>query len=446
MTSLRARLFVLILAITAGVWSLAAAWVYVHTRAEVQRVLDRRLVEAATMVSSLAQSGDLLSASRQSKLLPLPRYSRQLSCQIWSMSGQLVARSSGAPDQPLATGAAGMSQRMINGETWRVYTVVDSAKNIRVSVGDSVSVRQRLIRDLMLGLLLPALAGLVALAFLVWAAVGRGLLPLRKISNALRSREAADFSPLGITPTKEIAPLVMAIDERSTQLDQVREAERHFLASAAHELQTPLAGLKIHAQVASRTDDPAILKASLRDISQSVDRTSHLVAQLLELARAEGQSVSTVERVDLGEIGEGLRAEFAHVLANREVTFRLEPSLRLATLLIAKAELTIALKNLISNAINHSPRNGTVTLALRWDDYRVAITIADEGPGISPKEATRVRERFVRGANANIPGSGLGLAIVDTIVARLGGELELNSNKLGGLSVTIYLPGEMGEF
>lgn len=440
MTSLRARLFVLILAITAGVWSLAAAWVYVHTRAEVQRVLDRRLVEAATMVSSLAQSGDLLSASRQSRLVPLPRYSRQLSCQIWSMSGQLVARSSGAPDQPLATGGAGMSERAINGETWRVFTVVDPAKNIRVSVGDSVSVRQRLIRDLMLGLLLPALAGLLALAFLVWTAVGRGLLPLRKISTALRRRDASDFSPLGISPTSEIAPLVMAIDDRSTQLAKVREAERHFLASAAHELQTPLAGLKVHAQVAARTDDPAILKRSLDDISQSVDRTSHLVAQLLELARAEGEAPVSVEDVNLAEVGEALSAEFSHALASRQLTLRLDPSLQSTSLSTAKAELTIALKNLVSNAINYSPEGATITLASERFDNRIAISIADEGPGISATEVRKVRGRFARGTGATMSGTGLGLSIVDTIAARLGGELELRSNPSGGLVAALLLP------
>ena len=436
------RLFVLLAAMTVFVWSSAAIWIYASTRAEVQRVLDRRLVEAAGMVASLATDAEDLLVRRpnQSRLVPLPHYSRQLSCQIWTLDGRLVGRSSGAPSQPLAGGGSGFSERVILGETWRVYTIADPARQIRVSVGDNLRVRQRLIGDLMLGLLAPAIAGLVALAVLIWAAVGAGLAPLREVARLLARRDPSDFSALGIErPTKELRPLIAAIDGQYARLEQSRADERHFIASAAHELQTPLAGLRAHADIASMTDDPATREKSLHSIRKSVDRTARLVSQLLDLAREESGEPLSPQWVSVVAAVDTLADELAGELRRAGVQLTATESVADLDIHIAPASLLLALRNLIKNAIDHSPSGGAIEISAQRRHDCVALCVRDPGPGIPHDEMGKIRGRFVRGARNRGPGSGLGFSIVELVLSQIGGTLDLRNLAQGGFEAAILV-------
>lgn len=440
MSSLRIRLFVLLAATTVIVWSSAAVWIYASTRAEVQRVLDRRLVEAAGMVASLATDAEDLLVRRpnQSRLVPLPHYSRQLSCQIWTLDGRLVGRSSGAPSQPLAEGGSGFSERVISGETWRVYTIADPARQIRVSVGDNLRVRQRLTNDLMFGLLAPALAGLVALAILIWAAVGAGLAPLRQVARLLARRDPSDFSALGIEhPTKEIMPLIGAIDSQFARLEQLRADERHFIASAAHELQTPLAGLRVHAEIASMTDDASTREKSLHSIRKSVDRTARLVGQLLDLSREESGEPLPQQWVSVASVMDGLSDEFSNDLRRADVQLVAANTVESLDIRIAPASLILALRNLIKNAIDHAPKGSSIEISAQSRGQNVALCIRDQGPGIPPEELAHIRGRFVRGAGERGLGAGLGLSIVELVLSHAGGTLDLRNLAEGGLESAI---------
>jgi len=442
MKSLRVRLFVLLAAMTVVVWSSAAMWIYVSTRAEVQRVLDRRLIEAAGMVASLANDAEdlLVRQPNQSRLVPLPHYSRQLSCQIWTLDGRLVGRSSGAPSQPLANGKSGFSERVVGGETWRVYTIADPSKQIRVSVGDNLRVRKRLIGDLMVGLLAPAIAGLVALAVLIWASVGAGLAPLREVALRLACRDPEDFSALGIEhPTKELRPLIQAIDSQFGQLERARADERHFIASAAHELQTPLAGLRAHADVASMTDDPATREKSLHSIRKSVDRTARLVGQLLDLSREANGERLPAHWVSMGATMDSLADELASELRRADVRLTVAATAADVDLHIAPASLLLALRNLIKNAVDHSPPGGAIEISAEQRDQCVALCVRDRGPGIPQEELGAIRGRFVRGARERGPGSGLGLSIVELVLSQVGGTLSLRNLPDGGFEAAILI-------
>ena len=449
MRSLRVRLFVVLAAMTVFVWSSAAAWIYASTRAEVQRVLDRRLVEAAGMVASLATDAEDLLVRRpnQSRLVPLPRYSRQLSCQIWTLDGRLVGRSSGAPSQPLAQGGSGFSERVISGETWRVYTIADPARQIRVSVGDNLRVRHGLINDLMLGLLAPAIAGLVALAVLIWAAVGAGLAPLREVARLLAQRDPSDFTPLDIDrPTVEIMPLIEAIDRQFARLEKLRADERYFIASAAHELQTPLAGLRAHAEIASLADDPATRNKSLHSIRKSVDRTARLVSQLLDLSREENAGALPRQWVGIGTAVDGIIDEFGSDLQRSKLKVDLSGNLARFQLCIAPGSLFLALRNLIKNAIDHSPSETTLRVGAEIRGDCVALFIQDEGPGIPEQELGNIRGRFVRGARPRVPGSGLGFSIVELALSHVDGSLELRNLRHGGFEAAILFDSRLARF
>lgn len=440
MTSLRWRLFVLIAAMTVLVWASAAAWIAVHTRDQVQRVLDRRLVEAAGMVASLVEnSTDGLGARPQSIAIRPAQFSRQLSCQIWSVDGRLLGRSSGAPNQPLADGGTGFSERTIAGERWRVYTIARPERGIRVSVGDNVSVRQGLIGDVLLGLLMPALVGLGVLAALIWTAAGTGLRPLRHVARQLAERDAAALGPIDTgRPTSELKPLVDAINLQFAKLEQLRVSERHFIASAAHELQTPLAGLRAHAQVAIMAVDDEVRRKSLASIAASVDRTSRLVQQLLDLARQESrQSPAAWQWVPLSHALGAIHDEFEHQSRKAGVGLRVDEQVERSELLCDEGDLLLALRNLVKNAIDHSPQGGIVDVTLERNGSEIGIAVSDSGPGIDPAEQQRVRRQFERGSNARGMGSGLGLSIVELVMEHENGRLTLVNQQSAGLRATL---------
>ncbi|WP_029620039.1 ATP-binding protein [Pseudorhizobium marinum] len=438
MNSIRTRLFVILLATTGAVWLFAAAWIYASTQAEVERVLDARLMEAARMVSSLITDHRIdpaVAADAATVSAPPPpfeeagdSYSRQLSCQIWSLQGSLVSRSESAPAASLASHMSGFEETEIDGERWRVYAVVNPTLGVRVLVGDSLEIRDRLIGDVIKGLLLPGIVILPILAALIWLSVGRGLAPLTRIAEGLAGRSASELHPVddGSVP-REVRPVIRALNSLFGRVAEARDRERSFTAYAAHELKTPLAGLKTQAQIALRTDDLKVQRDALSRISTSVDRTSRMVRQLIDLATVDAaQGVATDEPVDvaalLGEIASELEAQLAANDARVAVELG-DRTQQPAILRSDRVLVRLAIRNLLENAIQHSPQGGDVRCRVAVLGNTVVVEILDEGPGIAAADETRATERFYRGTKAHGHGSGLGLSIVQMALDRLGGSL-----------------------
>jgi two-component system, OmpR family, sensor histidine kinase QseC len=442
--SLRGRLFIILVSATGLIWLCATAWIFLQTRSEVEHVLDTRLQEAARMVSSLALNADVSpSAGRQPGSVLVPEYAgyeRQLSCQIWSLDGRLVARSSGAPDDSLGNQKDGFSDQQVGGETWRVYAISDSSKGIRVLVGDRLGLRERLVSDLIRSLLWPTIFMIPLLGLLIWTSLGRGLRPLQRMAVDLKYRSVDDMRPIDSSHTPpEILPLVNSLNNLFARLDAARQHERDITAFAAHELRTPLAGLKTQAQVAIATTDPTARERALRHIVVSVDRAARLVRQLLAMARLDAQSeVELKDEVNLGRLLEEITLPDS---ATGPAKVVLDPSLNDITIVTNRDLLAIALRNLHENAIQHMRREGTVIWSAAIDNSYAAITIDDEGPGIPENELLLVTNRFFRGKQKSPSGSGLGLAIVQLALEKIGGSLALN-NKHGhrGLRTTVSLP------
>jgi two-component system, OmpR family, sensor histidine kinase QseC len=205
MRSIRLRLFAILLATTGALWLLAVMWTYFSVQHQVERVLDARLMEAARMVSSLltdhhinvAAAVDDTKATDAASPFDLQEdYRRQLSCQIWSLQGQLVSRSESAPRESLTDNRDGFSETIVDGVRWRVFAVVNPNLNARVLVGDSLEIRDRLVADVVKGQLVPAVAILPILAVLIWLSVGQGLGPLNRIAMSLGLRSADELHPL----------------------------------------------------------------------------------------------------------------------------------------------------------------------------------------------------------------------------------------------------------
>lgn len=442
--SMRGRLFIVLAAATGLIWLCASAWVFFQTHSEVEHVLDTRLQEAARMVSSLAINGaGVASSTSRPGVQPLPEaasYERQLSCQIWSLDGRLVARSSGAPNDRLGNETDGFSDQNVGGETWRVYAISDSAKGIRVLVGDRLGLRERLVSDLIKGLLWPAMLIVPLLGFLIWNILGRGLRPLQLMAADLTNRNVDDMSPVDASHAPpELAPLANSLNSLFSKVETARRHEREITAFAAHELRTPLAGLKTQAQVAIATLDPEARARALRLIVISVDQTSRLVRQLLAVARIDAQDdVQRTDDVNLGQILEEIIS--TDPLANSAKVV-LDPALYEIGIATNRDLLTLALRNLHENAVQHINNNGSVDWSVSCSKTCVTIVVDDDGPGIPDSELGLVTTRFFRGRHKSPYGSGLGLSIVQLAAEKLDASLVLKNQSDGnGLRVTLSLP------
>ncbi|MBS1166631.1 MAG: integral rane sensor signal transduction histidine kinase [Proteobacteria bacterium] len=409
MTSLRRRLFLLLISATAAIWVCAVGWIYFESRADLEHVLDTRLQEAARMVHSMVASSNLETAGVAAATAADFTYNRQLSCQVWSLSGRLLARSGGAPEGSLAEELEGFSDRQVNGEAWRVYTVVDLVHGVRVAVGDRIGLRARLVRDLIVGLVGPALMTVPLLGLMIWASLGRGLAPLRRIAGEIAGRNGDDVSPVaGEGAPDEVRPLVDALNGLFAKVEAARRHEKEMTAFAAHELRTPLAGLKTQAQVALA------------------------LARLEALPDVEPDGGTLVVGALVREVVTGLPRR-------PDIAVTIDAALDGLEMQADRDSLYLVVRNLQENAAEHMRPPGRIAWSALPDG--VGFAIEDDGPGIPEDELPEVTRRFFRGRTRSGSGSGLGLTIAELAARRVGARLIFaNRTEARGLRVEIRLP------
>ena len=444
------RLFAVLAMATGLVWLAAAAWTSIDSRARFEGILDRRLMEAARMVDSLftlpGERSVGMREARAAQFGTMVSYDRHLSCQIWSLDGRLVGASSGTPDPSLTDQRNGFSDRIIDGQPWRVYALSDLTRGFRILVGDNVEQRRQLERGLVNGLLLTAAGVLPVLALLIWFSVGRGLRPLNRATRDLAARDAdnLDWIDVGRTPS-EIRPLVDALNRLFGKVAAAREHERSFLAYAAHELRTPLAGLKTQVQVAIAAPTTDMRDSALAQTLLAVDRSARLVQQLLAMSQLDsGVRPLSSEWIGVEDRLRDLLAGMDTALLPQRVVF--SDALAAIELRIDATLFDLAMRNLMENALLMTPAHGMIAWsATRHEDGAGTLSLEDEGPGIAPAERDAVLQRFVRGARRSNVGSGLGLAIVTTALKQSGATLRLRDRGTSpGLKVDVdFRPGAL---
>jgi len=291
-------------------------------------------------------------------------------------------------------------------------------------------------------LLKPMLYALPALALLLVIAIGFALAPLRQLARDVAERGPARLDPLPVDSLPaEVAPLVSRLNSLFADIVRSLENERRFTADAAHELRTPLAALKAQAQVALASVDEVERRHALTQILVGCDRATHLVVQLLTLARLDGGTPHPMQDVALRQVAEEVLAMSAGdaierhcdlVLNDEDALVRGEPLL-----------LQVLLRNLVDNSLRHSGAT-QIEISIAQAGKYAALTVRDNGRGIAAAELERVQQRFYRGANADVSssqGSGLGLSIVKRIVELHQGSLNITAPGQGsGIAVTISLP------
>ena len=360
---------------------------------------------------------------------------------IWDGSGRSLYLSHAHPALP-ARAELGFSNVTTGEGEWRLYSM--QLGPAVVQIAQPMSARRTLAARMALRTVAPLFLLLPLLGWLVWMAVGRGLRPLREIATEVRARDASALTPLAVRPMPdEIAPLSDALNQLLERLSHAIDTQRAFVADAAHALRTPLAALQLQAQLVERADDPQARRQAVGNLRQGLERLTHLVAQLLTLARQEPGAVTLPqEPVDMHELATGVVAEMAQAALDREIDLGLDADSVPVSRIHGDADaLRILLTNLIDNALAYIPRGSRVDVLLRQaaGGREVELVVSDNGPGIPVDERGRVFDRFYRLPDAPTGGSGLGLAIVAEIAQSHGARLALE-DAAPGLRVRVTFP------
>jgi two-component system, OmpR family, sensor histidine kinase TctE len=423
--SLRAHLLRLLLPPIAALLAVGAVVAYYPSMEPATEAYDQALVDigialgAHVRVSDTGYSFEMPSAVEQ--VLRTDRYDT-IYYRILSPGGADIA---GEPELAPA-GGAGPYDAVFRGQKVHVVSVQSPCgpATCTVLVAETTVKRSRLTRDILLSSLLPQLLLAGATLVIVWFGVKRGLGPLESLSEQIRQRSPRNLRPIdaGAAP-EETRPLLAALNGLLEQVAESSRNQQRFLANAAHQLRTPLAGLQAHTELALAQPLPEAVRAQLGQVHQATIRTARLANQLLALARAEPGARGDPANVDLKSVVEAEADAWVHQALARDVDLGFE--LERAPVEGDAFLLREALANLVHNAIEYSNRGGRVTVRTGARNGQVFAEVEDDGPGIPPAERGRVLERFYRVPGTAGTGSGLGLAIVREIAAGHGAGIEL---------------------
>jgi len=337
--------------------------------------------------------------------------------------GTQVYASPGLAGDTLLAGDADPRSRTLNGTTYWMASFSTPRWRIRMlepALSDTEALR------LIAGNLMQSMLIAFPLVLLpLWLAVRRGLQPLRALVQRVAARAPADFSPLEHDMRyAELQPLETAFNELLRQARTGIQSERGFVQDAAHELRTPLAVMAAQAHALTAAAEPHQQQQARVELERAIERASHLVHQLLTLARLEAGPPPSRHTVDLVDLIQGVLVRLQPAAWARRIELELESPELLVAMVDAQVLLS-ALENLVHNALAYVPEGARVVVSVERVGSHIHLGVADNGPGIPPAERARLMERFQRGQDARSPGSGLGLAIVKQAAAQLGGVLEL---------------------
>ena len=371
--------------------------------------------------------------------------------QVSGLDGEIITGYRDLPAVPSeGSGTPAIFDAEYRGFTVRVVVLtkpihVNGVKGqFTVKVAQTKGERNRLVNDLMVGATIRLVLLLVLATAFTWMGITLGLAPLKRLQVAIRMRSSQDLSPLETDVPREVLDLVMAINGLMTRIGGSFTSMRRFIADASHQLRTPLATLKLQAEVALREQEPDVIKGMVAELHENTRRTSRLVEQLLTLTRIEPDNgVHRLESVDLADLAAEMTRSLVPAALRKKIDLGFERDSDGASVTGDPVFLGEMLNNVIENAIMYCPSGSRVTVRVCKADDSIHLEVVDDGPGIPPDEREKVLDRFYRLPGAPAGGCGLGLSIVKEIAERHGGRVALlNGNNGTGLRVMIELPRE----
>lgn len=458
MRSMRRTLLIVLLATLGVLMAVAGFFSYRAGLQEAGEMFDARLVQSTRVLIGLVNEplGDLVAFPGDTVVLrgwhgqaegvgealaykDGHAYESKLAFQVWGANRKLLLRSDSAPITPLAPLTPGYASVLIGGEQWRTFTM-RTKEGRWFQSGERSDIREELAEDIAAGTMLPLLLALPLMALVIWWSVNHVTRSLQLVSDQIGQRDPERMSPLDQRDVpREVHGLIQAVNGLLVRLNEALARERRFVGDAAHELRTPLSALKVHAENARLAPDDAGRARAQDLVDNSIGRLERLVAQLLELSRAEAICGMPTSRLFIDAIVAS-EAEALSALSNLK---RQHMTLELETVDVRGDEAALAAlaRNLLENAIRYTPLGGSIQVSIRREADLAILIVADSGPGIAEDERERVFDRFYRTLGSSVQGSGLGLSIVKQVADSHGALVSLGtSDQLGGLEVRVAWP------
>jgi two-component system sensor histidine kinase TctE len=435
-------------------WSVSSVIDYDIANRFVNLAYDRALLESA------------LDIGRQVKVLQdriyvdLPEIavqmlqSRESGRLYYLVTGPKNEYITGEPDLPAPpdpfSGRVNYYDETYQGRPVRIVTLqlpLETGKSdgmVMVQVAENRSARNEFARQILFRMVLPQALLIVVAALTLWYAVGRGLSPLGALRREIENRSHRDLSALPEQEApQEVRPLIHAMNQLLERLSFTLAAQQRFIADAAHQLRTPIAGLKTQTELALRQTPPGEAHATLRQLRSAAEQTTRLVSQLLSLARAEppiGRAQASAI-IDLRQLAREATADWVPRAIERNVDLGFDAGSQVAEVEGDPFLLREMLNNVLDNAVRYTQSGGQVTVRIARSAGGPIMSIEDNGPGIPASERARVFERFYRVLGSGAEGCGLGLAIVREIAQSHGAEVSLTPGAGGtGTIATIFFP------
>lgn len=432
--SLRARLLWLLLATIAFTALVQAAVAYRAARREADEIFDYHMQQMALALRSGAPAPWAAASGADEH-----EESFDLVVQVWNQDGLRIFQS--AHTTIPRRERTGFSEVQARGTTYRVFTLRAGSQVIQVA--QDMAARREMAGALALRAVGPMLLMAPLAMLLVWWAVSSSLAPVQRVRRQLAQRQADDLSEVSEAGLpEEVRPLVHELNLLLARVRQAFEAQRNFVADAAHELRSPLAALKLQVEALTRAADAEARALAIARLKTGIARAARLVEQLLVLARQQANAPAgqPPQPVSLAGLAREEVAEAAAAAQARDIDLG-----------VARADdgtfpgypdaVRMLVRNLIDNAVKFTPAGGRVDVAVRCEAAALVLEVDDSGPGIEPAQRERVWDRFYRVPGSQAAGSGLGLAIVKSVAELHGASVQLHSSeRLGGLRVAVRFP------
>ncbi len=463
--SLKRQLLLWLLLPQLLLWLVGGTLAYRIALSYAEKAIDQSLTQS---VRSLARqvkpvgSGLLIDFPKAAQAIIEEDPQDKVSYMVSSPPGQFVLGNAKLPDPPAAvvqrlqqSADAQLYQAMVGSDDaaarpLRIATIelqfgeASAPQRLRVQVAKGLAVRERIAKELVQDMLVPLLLLGLVLGALVYAGIARGLQPLARLQDKLQAQSssahsATPFLPIALQQApQEVHSLAAALNQLLGTVQRSVSQEKRFVNDAAHQLRTPLAGLQTQLDLAMAERDSAALQERLQKVQAAVQRSGHLVHQLLQLARSEADV--PMESLDAVPLARSLAQDAAPraIAAGADFGFEGPPSGQRLMIRGNPLLLREALTNLIDNALRYAGHGARITLRARSENERVVLEVEDNGPGLPESELARVFERFYRASDAP-GGAGLGLAIVQEIALRHGGQAQAQAVQPHGLLVKINL-------
>jgi two-component system, OmpR family, sensor histidine kinase QseC len=434
--SIRRFLLISLLAAITIASSVTAIGNYVLDKKIIQPYLDGELMKNLDFINAINKLTNNKKTVPYLKLTTLPHFLYQ----VWNNNGQRLLSSTNSTDLSLKNAPIGFSDIEFEKSDWRVYAEIDPVTQNKIVVAELYEIRNVLADSITRNNAYILLITYPFFGLVIWIIVGVAFRSVTRVTTEIANRASTYLEPVdaNFVPI-EIKPLVTELNQLFIRLKLAFNRNKRFAADAAHELRTPLAALKTQAQVALKMDNKAEQHNALLKVIQGVDRSTHVVAQLLTLSRlSQEKTLNDLHPLNLHKLAAEIIAYLVPIALEKNIEIELIPPPADSMIIGNDIAIGILIRNVVDNAIRYTPSGGTVTISILNEEDKIIFRVVDTGPGIPEELRERVFERFFRILGTSAAGSGLGLAIVNQIAELHYAKIFLSSPPNGiGLQLSI---------